>query len=441
MEPAGLIGISSILFFLVLLLAGLHVALALLLASVCGLSAILGPQPAFHLLASTLYVYGSSYTLSVVPLFIAMGLLATEIEAASRTHDALVSWIGRIRGSLAFATIGACTLFGAVTGSSIATAAIFARISAPEMIRHGYHRRVAYGLVAASGAIGMMIPPSILGIVYAAIVEVPVGAVLLAGIGPGLLLAGCLGVTVLVIAAFHPSWVPPVRLRSTWREKVLALRYLWSPLLVAVIVIGGIYSGVFTATEAAAVGNFVFLVLFLLKRGVSADGMRRLVGIATETARLSAVIFVLFCSAQLFARLMVASGISGQLIAAVIDVAPSPLLLAIGAALLYLVLGCFIDSLSMMVVTVPILLPALRSVGTDLVWFGLVLILASQVGLITPPVGLNLYVVKGVGGADVTLSDIVRGAVPFLIATLAALAIVIAVPEVSLWIPRARLAH
>jgi tripartite ATP-independent transporter DctM subunit len=421
------------------LVVGLHVALALTLASLCGLAVILGWGPTLYLLASTFAVYGSNYTLSVVPLFIAMGLLASEVEAGSRVYDALVSWIGRIPGALGLATIGGCTLFGAVTGSSIATAAVFARVSAPEMIRHGYDRRIAYGLVAASGAIGMLIPPSLLSIVYAAIAEVPVGMVLLAGIGPGLVLAACLGATVWIIALMRPALIPAVRLHSSWREKLQALPYLWSPALVGFIVIGGIYSGVFTATEAAAVGNFVFLVVFAMRRGLSASGLRKMVEIALETARLTAVIFIIFCSAQLFARLMVVCGISEYLINSVIGASASPLFLAIGAAVLYLILGCFIDALSLIVVTIPILLPAARASGTDLIWFGAAMILASQIGLITPPVGLNLYIVKGIAGADTSMADVVRGALPFLVASVVALAIVIALPEISVWIPRARL--
>ncbi|RIL07727.1 MAG: C4-dicarboxylate ABC transporter permease [Proteobacteria bacterium] len=440
MDPA-LIGAASIVLLLVLLAGGLHVALALVLASACGLAAIVGVEPALHLVGSTFAAYGSGYTLSVVPLFISMGLLASDIDAGSRVYDALVAWIGRIPGALGLATIGGCTLFGAVTGSSIATAAVFARISAPEMIRHGYDRRTAYGLVASSGAIGMMIPPSILAIVYAALAEVPVGAVLLAGLGPGLILAACLGATVVGLALLRPSLVPAHAARATWREKLSSLRYLGSPALVAGIVIGGIYSGVFTATEAAAVGNFVFLALFALRAGLGRRGRARLVAIGMETAKLSAVIFAIFGAAQLFARLMVLSGISEGMIDAAIGAAPSALALAIGAAALYVVLGCFIDSLAMLVVTVPLLLPVSRAIGVDLVWLGVVLILASQVGLVTPPMGMNLYVVKGIAGPDVGIGDVVRGALPFFVATLVALAIVIAWPDASLWIPRARLAN
>lgn len=438
MEPLT-VGLAGLALLLLLLVAGLPVALALALSASCGLAALLGLAPALHLVGSTFAAYGSSYTLSVVPLFLAMGLLASEVEAGARVYDALVRWIGRLPGSLGLATIGGSTIFGAVTGSSIATAALFARVSAPEMIRHGYDRRVAYGLVAASGAIGMMIPPSILAIVYAAIVEVPVGTVLLAGIAPGLLLAGCLGATVVGIALLRPDLLPRARVASGWRERLRALRWLASPAAVAAIVIGGIYSGVFTVTEAAAVGNFVFLGIFAARHGLAGAGLRKLAGVGLETARLTAVIFLLFCAAQLFARLMVLSGVSQHAVDAVVGAAASPLSLAVGAAALYLVLGCFIDSLSILVVTVPVLLPVLRAGEVDPVWFGMVAILASQAGLVTPPLGLNLYVVQGIAGTEVTVGEVVRGAAAFFAATLVALALVIAVPEISLWIPRERL--
>jgi tripartite ATP-independent transporter DctM subunit len=431
MEPLT-VGLASLILLVSLLLVGLHVAFALTLASMCGLAAVLGPGPALHLMASTFSVYGSSYTLSVVPLFIAMGLLANEVEAGSQAYDALACWFGRLPGALGLSTIGGCTLFGAVTGSSIATAALFARISAPEMIRHGYDSRIAYGLVSASGAIGMMIPPSLLAIVYAAIAEVPVGAVLLAGVFPGLILAGCLGLAVLLIAALRPALIPTTGVRTSWREKLSAVRFLWSPLLAASLVIGGIYGGVFTATEAASIGAFVFLVIFVLRHGLSSVGRRKLSGVFVETARLTAVIFLLFCSAQLFARLMVVCGVSEHLVTISIGASPSPLSLAIASALLFLVLGCFVDSLSILAVTVPMLLPVAAATGTDAIWFGVVLILASQIGLITPPLGLNLYVVKGIAGPEIAVADVVRGALPFFVATLVALAIVIAAPDVSL---------
>lgn len=434
---AFLVGVAGLLIFLVLLVVGFPVALSLALSSIVGITAILGIQPTLNLISSTLFVNGSSYSLSVIPLFVAMGLFATHIGASEDAYDALVRWTGRVRGSLGVATVGACTLFGALTGSSIATAVVFAKVSAPQMIRHGYDRRLSLGLVASSGAIGMLIPPSILAIVYAAITEEPIGALLLAGVGPGLVLAVCLAAAVVVVAIVQPAKIPAVTtLSSGWMDKIKALTHLWHFILVGIVVIGGIYGGVFTVTEAAAVGNAALLALFLLKFGLTRKSWQTLVVVGLETAALTVTIFSIFIFAQLFTRFMVVSGISQALTAAVVGADPSPLALVVTAALLYIVLGCLIDTMSLVVVTVPLFLPAMVSTGVDPIWFGMVLILASQIGLITPPVGMNLYVVKQIAGSGTTVHDVFVGCIPFMIASLVALALVIIFPAISTWLPQ-----
>ena len=437
---AFLVGIAGLVLFLVLLVVGFPVALSLALSSILGITAILGIQPTLNFISSTLFVNGSSYSLSVIPLFVAMGLFATHIGASEDAYDALVRWTGRVRGSLGVATIGACTLFGALTGSSIATAVVFAKVSAPQMIRHGYDRRLSLGLVASSGAIGMLIPPSILAIVYAAVTEEPIGALLLAGVGPGLVLAVCLAAAVIIVAIVQPAKMPAVTTLSTgWTDKIQSLTHLWHFILVGVVVIGGIYGGVFTVTEAAAVGNAALLALFLAKFGLTRKSWQTLVVVGLETAALTVTIFSIFIFAQLFTRFMVVSGISQALTAAVVGADPSPLALVVAGALLYVVLGCLIDTMSLVVVTVPLFLPAMISTGVDPIWFGMVLILASQIGLITPPVGMNLYVVKQIAGSGTTVHDVFVGCIPFLIASLVALALVIAFPEISLWLTRQQL--
>jgi tripartite ATP-independent transporter DctM subunit len=439
MDPF-VIGVAGFCAFVGLLVLGFPIALALALTSIVGLSAILGVQPTLTLISSTLYVNGSSYTLSVIPLFVAMGFLATHLGASADAYDAVVRWVGRIRGSLGIATVGAATLFSALTGSSIATAIVFARVSAPEMIRHGYDKRLTLGLVASSGAIGMLIPPSILAIVYALITEEPVGAVLLATTGPGLALAACLAAAVFIIAVVAPEKIPPVTsLGTSWKERFESLGQLWHVVIVVVVVIGGMYGGVFTATEAAAVGNAALLVLFIVKLGLTRESWRKLVNVGLETAALTVVIFSIFIFAQVFTRFMVISGISQALTRVIVGADPGPVTLAISASILYIVLGCFIDTMSLVVVTVPLLMPAMASSGADAIWFGMVLILASQIGLITPPVGINLYVVKQVAGDGTTVHDVFIGSIPFLIATIVALGLVIAFPEISLWLTRRQL--
>lgn len=239
-----------------------------------------------------------------------------------------------------------------------------------------------------------------------------------------------------MLAYLRPSLVPrTIKADAGWKEKILSLPNLWPFIVVIVVVIGGIYLGVFTVTEAAAVGNFILLAIFLLTSKFSRNTLRVIEKVVIETASLTVVIFSIFYFAQIFTRFMVVSGISEVLVHFVIGLNLSPIQIVIAATVLYLVLGCFIDSISIIMVTVPLFLPIMKNTGIDPIWYGMVLILATQVGLITPPVGINLYTVKSIAGPDTALGDIVRGALPFLIASLIALAIVMAVPGISTWIP------
>lgn len=431
-QVVGLLGIFLLVTFILL---GLHIPIALGVSGFLGLSIILGIQPTLSITASTLFEYGSNYTLSVLPLFIVMGLFAMEIGASKDAYKALSLIFGKIRGALGIATIGGCTIFGALTGSPIATAIVFAKVGAPEMVRHGYDRNISYGLVAASGALGMLIPPSILAIIYAAITEESIGALLLAGVGPGLTLAFCLAAGLVFLAIIRPDLIPSTRIESTFGEKVFALIKIWPFLLVIVVVIGGIYSGFFTVIEAAAVGNFVLLVLFVIKFRFTKRLFETTARIVAEATVLTSVVFAIFIFAQLFTRLMVFTGISKELTFFITELGLSPIFIVLSAALLYVVLGCFVDPISIVIVTVPLFMPTIRMNSIDPIWFGMVLVLASQVGQITPPVGINLFVVKSIAGEEMSIFDLVKGSFPFLVCTIVALGIVIAFPIISLWLP------
>jgi C4-dicarboxylate transporter DctM subunit len=435
MEPLTL-GLTGVLAFCILLLLGIHVAIAMGMVGVCGMILIIGLEATINLLATTVLEYGTMYSLIVIPLFIAMGLFATETGITRDLYNIISMWFGRIKGALAISTIGACTIFGAMTGSSIATAIVFAKVSAPEMIRHGYNKNLSYALCAASGALGMMIPPSILAVIYGVLVEESIGKVLIAGIGPGLTLAICLSLGVVLLLYANPSLGPPAEgIKSSLKEKFISIPKLWPIFVIIVIVIGGIYTGVFTVTEAAGIANFVLFVIYLSINHLSRKSLNKMAVIFKESISLTAMIFSIFCLAQIFSRFMVLSGISDAFTKLVIGSNLSPLVFVVVTGVLYLILGCLIDSISILMLTVPLLLPIVKTLNIDLIWFGVIMILNTQIGLITPPVGINIYVVKGVAGPDIDLVSLFRAALPLFIFEVVALAICLIIPPITTWLP------
>ena len=435
MEPLTL-GLTGVVVFCLLLLIGIHVAIAMGLVGVLGTFLIIGVQPTTNLLATTVLEYGTMYSLIVIPLFITMGLFATEAGITRELYTTICMWFGRIKGALAISTVGACTVFGAMSGSSIATAIVFAKVSAPEMIRHGYDKKFSYALCAASGALGMMIPPSILAVIYGVLVEESIGKVLIGGIGPGLVLAMCLSIGVILLLYMYPRLGPPTdQIKANWKEKFASIPKLWAIFIIVIIVIGGIYTGLFTVTEAAGIANFVLLVIFLSVNRFSRKAFNTLGVVCKESISLTAMIFIILCLAQLFSRFMVLSGISDAFTKFVIDFHLSPLGFLIATGILYLILGCLIDSISILMLTVPLLLPIVKSFHIDPIYFGVVMILNTQIGLITPPVGINIYVVKGIAGPDVDLVGLFKAAFPLFIFEVVAWVICLWLPPITTWLP------
>ncbi len=430
------VGVAGIVMLLVLLFQGVYVGVALGLVGTLGIMIIAGFTPAISLLATGWFHYGTMYAFIIIPLFVAMGLFSAQAGVSSDTYDTLSKWIGQVRGGLGLATIGAATIFGALTGSSIVTSIVFARVSVPEMRRLGYDPKICYGLVSAAGAIGMLIPPSLLAVIYALITEQSVGKLLLGGIGPGLVLAFCLGLGFVVLLTLRPSLGPSTRKeRATWKERFAALPRLWPAFTVALIIIGGIYSGIFTVTEAAGIGTFVLLVLFFAVKGFSRDSWQILAEALKQTVSLTGLVLLILMTAQIFSRLLVLSGLGSIFGDYIIGLNLSPMGFVIGIMVLYFFLGALIDSVSVLAITIPIFYPVVKTMGLDEVWFAMVMILATQIGNITPPVGLIIYAVKGVADPDITLEDIIRGVFPFFLMMVVALGIIIAFPVLTTWIP------
>jgi len=428
----GLVGIAAL---IVLLMLGVHIGVALGFVGLIGTWALAGLEPALWGAMNVFYSQVASYALITVPLFIAMGYLATAGDLSTNIFKTLNDWIGGIRGGVGIATVGSCTLFGTICGSSIVTSSVFAIIAAPEMRRQGYDKSLAYGICASSGLIGMLIPPSILMVVYGILSQDSVGKLLIAGVTPGLVLALFYAMTIYAIATIRPNLVTRSAKRQTpWREKILELRALWPVATVILITFGGIFGGVFSPTEAGAVTCFLVLVLLLLMQKRKA--IPHIVTAFKDTAKTSAMIFLIFGGAAIFSQFLVLSGVATRTVQLIIAMDLSVYGFLCMVAVFYMILGCFLDSISMLSITIPLLHPVLGPMGIDPIWYAVIVILAIEIGMLTPPVGLCVYAAKAVAEKDVTLEDIFRGSIPFFLVSLVGLLIFILFPPLSTFLPR-----
>ncbi|MFC2066602.1 TRAP transporter large permease [Chloroflexota bacterium] len=421
---------------LLALAAGVHIALALAAVGFIGTIFLIGFTKAAVLSTTLTFFSVASPVLVVVPLFVFMGVLAGAGGISRDLYTGLSMWVGRVRGALGIATVASCTAFGVVTGSSVVTSAVFSRISAPEMRRQGFDKRLAYGICAASGSIGMLIPPSILIVLYSILSEVSTGALLIAGIAPGLLLAIVFSAAILVVGYLKPSLVggggaAPVKV--TWRQRFASLRLLWPIIVVGFIIIGGIFTGVFSSNEAASWGAVVLMIITIATAG--SKRWQIISRAVLDSVSISAMIFFILAGAAIFARLLMLSGMSPRVLGFVTSIGLSKLAFVVVMSLIYLAMGCFLDSISMLSITLPIIIPAVNAMGINPIYFAMVVILSIEAGLLTPPVGLNVYAAKSVADADVSLEDVFRGSIPFFLMMLVALAILIAFPRVSTILP------
>ncbi len=426
--------IIGVVILLVLIALGVHIGISLAVAGGIGLILMLGPDQASSMVTTSLYYVGEKWTYVVIPLFIFMGLLSARGGISKNLYSGLDYWLGRIRGGMGVATVAACTVFGTVCGSAMVTASVFAQVSAPEMRKYGYSKELAYGICTSAGMIGMLIPPSIFAVVWAILTNESVGRLLLAGIGPGLLMAILFSATIFMIVKIKPEWVGTAPMRDiTWRQRFASLRLLWPILLVAATLIGGIFGGVFSATEAGAVAALVVLIIVLATPGE--NRWQKVKSGFIETASTSAMIFLILGGASIFSRFLVLTGVTTWLMQVIL----SWNLSAIGFIILYtvilLILGCFLDGISIMSITIPVIYPTVKAMGIDPIWFGMVAIVAIHIGLITPPFGLNAFAVKAVAERDVSLEAIFKGVMPFLVTAFIIQIIIIAIPWVSTIFP------
>jgi C4-dicarboxylate transporter, DctM subunit len=423
----ALLGFGAI---FVLALLRIPLAFAMAIVGVVGLGLNRSWPAAFASAAQVVQETGFAYTLSVIPLFILMGNFVARAGLAHELFAAAYSFIGHVRGGLAHATIVACAGFGAICGSSIATAATMSKVAYPSMRKLGYSDTVSTGVIAAGGTLGIMIPPSTIMVIYGIITQTNIGKLFAAGVLPGLLTAGAMMLAVAYLAWKDPSHVPAGE-RSSWAQRLKALAGIWGVLLLVVVVLGGIYGGWCTATEGAGIGA-AGAFLFALARGRLT--LRLTLDVLIESARTTAMLFALLFAASMFSNFINFTSMPADLKAWITESGLSPIMIVAAMMLIYIILGTVMEELTMVLLTVPLFFPIVQSLGFDLVWFGVLIVLIVQIGLISPPVGMNLFVLNtllpGVG-----LPSIFRGVWPFVLAQIITLIVLLFVPSISLWLP------
>ena len=414
----------------VLMLLRVPIGMAMGLVGVAGFGYLTSAGPALKIVGHTTTRTVTDWNFAVIPLFLLMGSFATTSGMSRELFRAANAFLGHLRGGLGIATIAACGGFAAICGSSVATAATFSRVAYPEMRRYGYPQSFATGVIAAGGTLGIMIPPSTVLAVYGLITEQDVGKLFVAGIIPGILAVCMYMLTISIIGMVRPDFLPAGP-RTSWDERLKATRAIWATFLLFAFIIGGLYGGLFTATEAAGMGAGGAFILGLLRgRLTRRDIMQSLL----ETTRMTAAVFTVLIGALLFGYFLTITQTPQKV---------TEFLTALGIGrygvlalimLMYLVLGCLMDALAMIILTVPIIFPVIKALGFDPIWFGIIIVMTVELGLIHPPVGMNIFVIKSVI-EDVKISTIFYGVLPFILTDLLRLAILIIFPILALWLP------
>lgn len=428
MDPL-LVGVLGIVAMFALILIRVPVGIAMAMAGFVGYGLLGGFGPALSILVSEPTGILKSYELAVIPLFLLMGSFATAGGLSAEIYNLAAAFLGHRRGGLAMATIGGCAVFGAVCGSSPATAATFGRVALPEMLKRGYAPHFAAGCIAAGGTLGALVPPSIIMVIYAVLARKPILDIFVAALIPA-----AIAVTFHLLAIFVYTRVSaaagPAAERVGWRERLAVLRRSWLVLVLLIVVIGGIYGGVFTVNEAAAVGAALSF-LFAVMRGRLT--WRGFLAALDETATNTAMIYLIIFGASIFTYFFTVSGAPEAAVAGIRGLDLPPMLVIFALLVMYLVLGAFFETVSAMLITLPFVLPLVVGLGYDPIWWAIINVVVIELGMITPPIGLNVFVLKGVA-ENVPLGAIYRGVAPFVVADLVRLVILTLFPGLSLWL-------
>ncbi|MCH8188180.1 MAG: TRAP transporter large permease [Proteobacteria bacterium] len=424
------IGIIGFVVLMIFLAIRMPVGTAMLVVGFVGIYTI-NPRGALPTLAGEAFSISTVFSLTILPLFILMGNLAGISGMSRDLYDAAHSWVGHWRGGLASATIVGCAGFSALSGSSLASATTMGRVALPEMQRYNYDNRLATGSIAAGGTLGILIPPSAGFVVYAILTEVSIGRLFMAGVLPGIMLSTLFILAIYILTTINPKLGPASGRPAPFLQRLLALRRASWIIGIIFVTIGGIYSGVFSAIEAAGIGAFLSFLVALMRRTVTIDAMKEVLG---HTLRSTATTFYILIGAFVFTPFVALSGIPNELLDVLTGIGANRYVILLLALAFLIFLGTFLEGFAILVLTLPLLQPVMESLDFNMVWFGVLMVIVLEMGLISPPVGINVFVVKGIA-PDVPMNDIFRGIWPFWFAMLLAILILIALPDIALLLP------
>lgn len=424
----GILGVGVLLFLIAI---GLHVGFACAVVGFAGLVIVIGWGPAARMMGFLVWGDIATWSLAVIPLFILMGYFAFYAGIASEIYWAARQWTGAIPGGLAMATVFGSAGLAACTGAGTAACAIMGKIAFPEMKKYGYDPKLTTGVIASGATLAILIPPSILLVVYGILTEQSITALLIAGFIPGIVSALIYALLISVLVRLRPGWGPPIT-GITWKERVVSLKGVWGFIVTVFIIVGGLYSGVFTPTEAGAVGCAATFCMALARRGVTmsnlSEGLR-------DTTRTTVMLLTIMMGVFIFARFVAHTGLTSALSEWLVGLQVSRYVIFAGIVVMYALLGCVMLGLAMVTFTIPIVFPAVVALGFDPIWFGIIIVKVVELSQITPPIGVNLYVIKGVA-KDIPITEIIRGCAPFMIADLLTITLFVVFPDIVLFLPR-----
>ncbi len=425
----GVIGIGGLIFFAAL---GVPIAFCITLVGAVGMAWVTDVEFVLVTFQTLPYATASEYAFAVIPMFVLMGALASSAGIISELYVAVNRWLEGVRGGLYIATAMASAGFAAISGSTVVNAAMFTRIALPEMLALGYNRGVSAGCIAAAGTFAALIPPSLTFVIFGILTGESIGELFMGGVVPGLLTALFYVTVIPIMLRFKPEWAPRVEIHSTLREKMRGMTGIWPMLLLVVIVLGGIYTGITPPTAAGAVGAVGALLIALARRKL---GPAQIWESVRQTAELTSVLFIIIIGGLLFSRFLVVSGFVADLTILVTDFGFTGPTFILAMVIMYLIMGMFIDPLSMLVMTVPFVFPVIKAFGMDPIWFGVILTKMIEIAVITPPVGLNLFAVVSASGGRVRTGELFVGVLPFVMMEVVILTILILFPILSTWLP------